>query len=232
MAARAALEEARGQVAGLLGARPREVVFTSGATEAIAAACWGAAARGTARRTGERAAAPDGRGHQVVAAVEHSAVRRAAARHGEVTVVPVDRRGAVDLEALLAAVRPDTDLVHLQWGNHEVGTLQPVEECVPPAASGRARPRRRGPGRRAGADRLRALGADLLSVSAHKLAGVGAGALLVRQACGCRPCWSAATRSGPPGRPRDLPGGGFGAACAALAAPADGRLALEHEAAE
>nr|MBO2502902.1 aminotransferase class V-fold PLP-dependent enzyme [Thermoanaerobacterales bacterium] len=130
MAARAALEEARGQVAGLLGARPREVVFTSGATEAIAAACWGAAARGTARRTGERAAAPDGRGHQVAAAVEHSAVRRAAARHGEVTVVPVDRHGAVDLDALVAAIRPDTALVHVQWGNHEVGTCQPVEEVV------------------------------------------------------------------------------------------------------
>src|SRR5690606_40685602 len=112
MPAPAAREEARGHVAGLPGARPREVGFTGGATEAIAAACWGAAARGTARRTGERAAAPDGRGHQVAAAVEHSAVRRAAARHGEVTVVPVDRHGAVDLDALVAAIRPDTDLLH------------------------------------------------------------------------------------------------------------------------
>ncbi|MGH9230452.1 MAG: aminotransferase class V-fold PLP-dependent enzyme, partial [Acidimicrobiales bacterium] len=62
---RVAVEDARHQVAGLIGARPREVVFTSGATEAIAAACWGASARGT---------------HQVVPAVEHSAVRLAAER--------------------------------------------------------------------------------------------------------------------------------------------------------
>ncbi|HLT69671.1 MAG TPA: cysteine desulfurase family protein [Acidimicrobiales bacterium] len=237
MAARAALEEARGQVAGLLGARPREVVFTSGATEAVAAACWGAAARGTARRTGERAAAPDGRGHQVVAAVEHSAVRRAAARHGEVTVVPVDRRGAVDLEALLAAVRPDTDLVHLQWGNHEVGTLQPVEETA-------AACRERGVLLHVDAAQavgrvpidFRALGADLLSVSAHKLGGPrGAGALLVRQGLRLPPLLvggdqERARRAGL----EDLPAAaGFGAACAALAAPAaDGRPTLEHEAAE
>ena len=66
------VETAREQVAALLGTRPRSVVFTSGATEAIAAACWGAAERGP---------------HQVVAAVEHSAVRKAAESCGEVTVV-------------------------------------------------------------------------------------------------------------------------------------------------
>ncbi|HLU41938.1 MAG TPA: aminotransferase class V-fold PLP-dependent enzyme, partial [Microthrixaceae bacterium] len=115
LTARAALEEARSRVAELLGARPREVVLTSGATEAIAAACWGAARRG---------------GHQIVTAVEHSAVRQAAARHGEVTVVGVDRRGRVDPEAVLAAVRSDTAVVHVQWGNHEVGTTQPVGEVV------------------------------------------------------------------------------------------------------
>src|SRR5690606_38283412 len=64
MGARHAVELAREQVGGLLGARPRSVVFTSGATEAIAAACWGGAERG---------------GHQVMAAVEHSAVRKSAA---------------------------------------------------------------------------------------------------------------------------------------------------------
>ena len=78
-------------MAELLGARSREVVFTSGATESIAAACWGAAPRGT---------------HQIFAAVEHSAVREAAARAGDVVVIPVDVDGRIDIDALTARNRP------------------------------------------------------------------------------------------------------------------------------
>src|SRR5690606_8424662 len=174
MAARVAVETAREQVAGLLGARPREVVFTSGATEAIATAVWGASERGD---------------HQVVTAVEHSAVRECAARAGRVSVVPVDGTGRVDPDAVLTAIEPDTALVHVQWGNHEVGTVQPVAEIV---AGCRER------GVLVHVDAAQAVGhvpvsfaetgADLMSVSAHKFGGpLGMGALLIRRGLRLRP---------------------------------------------
>ncbi len=215
-AARVAVEGAREQVAALLGARSREVVFTSGATEAIAAAVWGAAERG---------------GHQVVPTVEHSAVRKAAAR-SLMTTVGVDGQGRVDPAAVLAAVRPDTALVHVQWGNHEVGTLQPVGEVV---AACRER------GVLVHVDAAQAaghvpiafddLGADLMSVSAHKMGGPpGVGALLVRRGLRLRPLLvggdqERARRAGFENVPAIV---GWGAASDALAAGDRARLRDEQ----
>lgn len=204
---RGAVEQAREQVAALLGARPREVVFTSGATEAIAAAVWGATERGR---------------HVVVPAVEHSAVRDASAAFGEVTEIGVDGLGRVDPDAVLGAVRPgQTGLVHLQWANHEVGTMQPAAEVV-------AGCRTRGvlvhvdaacAAGHAEVD-FAALGADLMSVSAHKLGGPqGVGALLVRRGLRLRPLLLGGEqeRSRRAGMENVAGIVGFGAACASLA---------------
>ncbi|WP_055481826.1 aminotransferase class V-fold PLP-dependent enzyme [Sphaerimonospora mesophila] len=118
------LEQARAEVAELLGARPDEVSFTSSGTQAVHLGVLGAL-RGR-RRTGR---------HLVTGAVEHSSVLHAAEVHehdgGTVETVGVDRTGRVDAAAFAAAVsRPGTALACLQTANHEVGTLQPVAEAA------------------------------------------------------------------------------------------------------
>jgi len=221
---RDALEEARVAVADLVGAIPREVVFTSGATEAINAAAFGA----TRRSPG----AP-----VLLAGVEHSAVREASARWAPIELLAVDHSARLDVDALAARLADTTvarpALVHCQWANHEVGTLQPVGEVaalcrdagVPlhidaAAACGHV------------PMDLGTLEADLVSLSAHKLGGVpGAGALIVRRGSRFEPLLiggeqERARRAGLEALPALL---AFGAACGALAA--DGGALLRAEAA-
>jgi cysteine desulfurase len=123
-AAEAAVDRARDQVAALLGAEGREIVFTSGATESNALALRGAAA-----------AARDKGDHIVTTAIEHKAVldccRHLAAQGFRLTIVPVQSDGRVDMARLAAAVaEPGTILVSVMAANNEIGSLQPLAESA------------------------------------------------------------------------------------------------------
>jgi cysteine desulfurase len=173
--AEAAVDVARESIARAIGASdPREIVFTSGATETNNLALLGVARAGRARGD-----------HVVTLAIEHSSVLEpceALVREGfSVTVVPVDRDGRVAPEAVAAAITPRTLLVSAGWANGEIGTLQPI------AAIARVCRERGVPLHSDAAQALGKVpvsvdaGVDLFSFTAHKLYGPkGVGALWIR----------------------------------------------------
>jgi cysteine desulfurase len=180
--ARRALEDAREQIAALLGASPDEVTFTSGATEANNLAVFG-----LANRTPDLAPR-----HVLASPLEHPCVigplKELEARGFTVEWLPVSARGVVPANAVASFVRPETAFVSVMLANHETGAIQPVREIaatLPPGV-----PLHTDAAQAAGKIPInfRALGATALTASAHKFRGPkGIGVLLVKRGTTLRP---------------------------------------------
>jgi cysteine desulfurase len=212
--ARKALDEARQTVADCLGARPAEVVFTGGGTEADNLAILGALA-----------VRP---GPTVCSAVEHHAVLHACDAAGANRLAPVDGAGVVRLDRLAELLDPSVSVVSVMLANNEVGTIEPLAEVV-------ALVRELAPAAVVHTDAVQAFPwvdvaslaatADLVAVSAHKFGGPkGVGALVVRQGVTVRPIIHGG------GQERDRRSGthnvaGVVAMAAAMRATVDGREA-------
>ena len=133
--ARNAVETAREQVASLIGTNPKELVFTSGGTESDNHAIFGILNPALSRVGARHAvptASPTPSPHIITTAIEHDAVLNAcqqAERLGaQVTYLPVDKNGQLDLQQLKASIRPETILITVMHANNELGTIQPLEE--------------------------------------------------------------------------------------------------------
>ena len=173
--AREAVEQARAEVAGLIGCQPQEVIFTSGGSESNNTVLKGSVDFKNPQKY-----------HIITSAIEHPAILNPALFLMElgvrVTVVPVDGMGRVDPEEIRQAIRPETTLVSIMLANNETGTLQPIEEISRIT---------RAHGVRLHTDAAQAvgkievdvngLGVDFLTIAGHKLyAPKGVGALYVR----------------------------------------------------
>ena len=208
--AKQALEEARLQISKLIGAKPEEITFTSGGTEADNLAILGIA---ESRRSKGK--------HLIISAIEHHAVLETAEyleKMGyELTLLPVNAEGIVEVDSVVKALRPDTILVSIMHANNEVGAIQPIEEIGKLV---------RAHGVAFHVDAVQTLGkipvnveklnVDLLTISAHKIYGPkGVGALYIRKGIRVGPLMHGGgqekkRRSGTENTPGII---GFGKAC-------------------